>query len=122
MLTIDGSMGEGGGQILRSALGLALVTDTPFRIENIRSKRKKPGLMRQHLTCVNAATQIGKAEVTGDEIGSTELVFEPRGITAGEYQFAIGTAGSTSLVLQAVLPALLVALLDLPDCDVTEVS
>ena len=59
MITIDGSMGEGGGQILRSALGLALVTGTPFRIENIRAKRKKPGLMRQHLTCVQAAARIG---------------------------------------------------------------
>lgn len=109
MLTIDGSMGEGGGQILRSALGLSLVTGTPFRIENIRAKRKNPGLMRQHLTCVQAAARIGCAKVDGDDVGSQSLTFEPGGIEPGEYHFAIGTAGSTSLVLQAVLPALLVA-------------
>ena len=109
MLTIDGSMGEGGGQVLRSALGLSLVTGTPFRIENIRHKRKKPGLMRQHLTAVQAAAQVGGAEVRGDRIGSSELWFEPAGVTAGDYEFAIGTAGSTSLVLQAILPGLLVA-------------
>lgn len=109
MLTIDGSMGEGGGQILRSALGLSLVTATPFRIENIRKKRKKPGLMRQHLTAVQAAARIGCARVDGDDIGSTTLTFEPGSIEPGEYHFAIGTAGSTSLVLQAILPALLVA-------------
>jgi RNA 3'-terminal phosphate cyclase (ATP) len=114
MIEIDGTIGEGGGQILRSALGLSLVTGTPFRIQNIRAKRKKPGLMRQHLTCVQAATRIGCAKVDGDTIGSTTLTFEPGsrqpgGIEGGNFHFAIGTAGSTSLVLQAVLPALLVA-------------
>jgi RNA 3'-terminal phosphate cyclase (ATP) len=109
MITIDGSMGEGGGQILRSALGLALVTGLPFRIENVRAKRKKPGLMRQHLTCVQAAARIGCARIEGDEIGSTAFTFEPGGIEPGDYHFAIGTAGSTSLVLQAILPGLLVA-------------
>ena len=82
---------------------------TPFRIEHIRQNRSKPGLMRQHLTAVQAAGQIGQAEVEGDEVGSTELSFAPKGLVAGDYEFAIGTAGSTSLVLQAILPALLVA-------------
>lgn len=109
MLTIDGSYGEGGGQILRTALGLSLVTGTPFRIEKIRAGRKHPGLMRQHLTAVNAAAQVGRAEVEGATIGSQQLTFRPGKITAGEYHFAIGTAGSATLVLQTVLPALLTA-------------
>lgn len=107
MLTIDGSMGEGGGQILRSALGLSLVTGTPFQIHKIRAKRSKPGLLRQHLTAVQAAAEVGQAQTEGADIGSTELTFAPSGIHPGEYRFAIGTAGSTTLVLQAILPALL---------------
>lgn len=109
MLTIDGSYGEGGGQILRTALGLSLVTGTPFRIEKIRAGRKRPGLMRQHLTAVRAAAQVGGAEVEGATIGSQQLTFRPGKTTAGEYHFAIGTAGSATLVLQTVLPALLTA-------------
>src|SRR5262245_57066518 len=109
ILTIDGSHGEGGGQILRSSLALSMVTGTPFRIENIRAKRKKPGLMRQHLTAVNAARQVSSAGVDGAAIGSTELVFHPGTVRPGDYQFAVGTAGSTTLVLQTVLPALLCA-------------
>lgn len=109
MLTLDGAMGEGGGQILRSALGLSLVTGTPFRIENIRAKRSKPGLLRQHLTAVQAATRLGRGQVEGDQIGSQELTFAPGALQAGDYHFAIGTAGSTTLVLQAILPALLLA-------------
>ncbi len=109
MIVIDGSMGEGGGQILRSSLGLSLVTGKPFRIENIRSQRRKPGLMRQHLTAVQAAVRVGDARVEGDSIGSDELVFEPRGARPGEFSFAVGTAGSATLVLQTVLPALLLA-------------
>lgn len=85
MLIIDGAMGEGGGQILRSALGLSLVSGTPFRIENIRKNRKKPGLMRQHLIAVQAAARIGCARVDGDATGSTELSFEPGIITAGDF-------------------------------------
>ncbi len=108
-LTIDGSMGEGGGQILRSSLTLSLVTGTPFRIEGIRAGRKKPGILRQHLTAVNAATEVGKATVNGGGIGSTELSFSPRTVDAGDYHFAVGTAGSATLVLQTVLPALLTA-------------
>ncbi|MCA8956181.1 MAG: RNA 3'-terminal phosphate cyclase [Planctomycetes bacterium] len=108
-LLIDGSLGEGGGQILRSALALSLVTGRPFRIERIRHNRRKPGLMRQHLTAVQAAARIGCAEIEGASVGSSELCFTPAALEPGEYHFAIGTAGSTALVLQAVLPALLVA-------------
>lgn len=107
MLTIDGSYNEGGGQILRTALALSLVTQTPFRIEKIRAGRKQPGLLRQHLAAVKAAAQIGKAEVSGAEIGSQELTFTPKDLIPGEYTFSVGTAGSTSLVLQTVLPVLM---------------
>ena len=109
MITIDGSQGEGGGQILRSALALSLVTGKPFRIANIRARRKKPGLMRQHLTAVNAAVEVGKATVSGNSIGSSQLTFAPTGLNSGQYHFAVGTAGSCTLVLQTVLPALIVA-------------
>jgi RNA 3'-terminal phosphate cyclase (ATP) len=109
MLKIDGSFGEGGGQILRSALALSMVTGTPFRIEKIRARRKRPGLRRQHLTAVEAAAQISKAEVTGAALGSTEVTFAPCAIEPGDYAFSMGTAGSTTLVLQTILPALLCA-------------
>jgi len=106
LLHIDGSSGEGGGQLLRSALALSLVTGTPFRIDKIRAGRGKPGLLRQHLTSVNAAAAIGAAKVEGASLGSTALEFHPTGITPGEFHFDIGTAGATTLVLQAALPAL----------------
>jgi RNA 3'-terminal phosphate cyclase (ATP) len=106
-VTIDGSEGEGGGQILRTALSLSLVTGLPFRIERIRAGRMKPGLLRQHLTAVDAAARVGRARVTGAEPGSQSLRFEPSGIHAGEYEFAVGTAGSATLVFQTLLPALL---------------
>ena len=109
MLTIDGSQGEGGGQILRSALALSLVTGRPFQMTRIRGGRQKPGLLRQHLTAVRAAAQIGQAEVRGAELHSTELMFEPGDVRPGEYNFAVGTAGSATLVLQTVLPPLLQA-------------
>lgn len=109
MITINGSHGEGGGQILRSSLALSLITGKPFCIEGIRGKRKKPGLLRQHLTAVNAAVEIGKAKVTGNAIGSSTLEFTPGGIFSGKYHFAVGTAGSATLVLQTILPALLTA-------------
>lgn len=108
-LEIDGSLGEGGGQILRTGLGLSLCTGSPVKLTRIRAGRKRPGLMRQHLTAVRAATAIGVAEVTGDAVGSQELTFRPEGLRAGSYRFSVGTAGSTTLVLQAVLPALLLA-------------
>ena len=109
MLTIDGSQGEGGGQILRTSLAMSLVTSVPVRIINIRAGRKKPGLMRQHLTAVRAAAQFGHAAVEGADIGSQTLTFTPREVSPGEYHFAVGTAGSATLVLQTVLPALLTA-------------
>lgn len=109
MWTIDGGQGEGGGQVLRTALTLSLVTGTPLRIERIRAKRKRPGLMRQHLTAVEAARSIGDASVAGAAIGSGELTFEPRAVAPGHHHFAVGTAGSATLVLQTVLPALLTA-------------
>jgi RNA 3'-terminal phosphate cyclase (ATP) len=109
VLTIDGSEGEGGGQVLRSALSLSLVTGTPFRITSIRARRAKSGLLRQHLTSVRAAAQVGAAEVSGAEIGSCELEFRPRGMHAGDYRFSVGSAGSACLVVQTVLPPLLLA-------------
>jgi RNA 3'-terminal phosphate cyclase (ATP) len=109
MLTIDGSFGEGGGQILRSSLALSLVTGQPFRLVNIRAGRQKPGLLAQHLTAVRAAAAVGGAAVEGATPGSRSLTFRPGRVTPGEYEFSIGTAGSATLVLQAVLPALLMA-------------
>ena len=108
-LTIDGSQGEGGGQILRTSLSLSMCLGQPIRIKNIRAGRKKPGLLRQHLTCVRAAKEICSAVVEGDELRSSSIEFNPGEIKAGDYRFAIGTAGSTSLVFQTILPALLKA-------------
>lgn len=107
MITIDGSKGEGGGQILRTSLSLSLITGKPFTIKNIRAGRSNPGLRRQHLASINAAAQISRAEVNGAEVGSQYLTFIPGKVTAGQYCFAIGTAGSTTLVFQTVLPALM---------------
>lgn len=109
ILVIDGSQGEGGGQVLRTSLALSMVTRTPFRIERIRAGRANPGLLRQHLTGVQAAAEICGATVRGAELGSKQLAFEPSEVRAGDYQFSIGTAGSTTLVLQTILPALLTA-------------
>jgi RNA 3'-terminal phosphate cyclase (ATP) len=109
MIEIDGSLGEGGGQILRSSLSLSICTQQPFRIVNIRANRDKPGLMRQHLTAVKAAAEICEAVVTGAELGSRELTFRPGRLKGANYSFAIGTAGSSTLVLQTVLPPLLTA-------------
>jgi len=109
MIKIDGSMGEGGGQVLRTALSLSCITGKPFRIFNIRKHRSKPGLMHQHLVAVQAAARISSAEVHGCQLGSSELSFTPGVVSAGEYRFDIGTAGSTPLVLQTLIPPLLVA-------------
>lgn len=109
MITLDGSQGEGGGQILRSALALSLVTGQPFQITRIRARRPKPGLMRQHLACVEAAARIGSATLEGATLGSMELTFHPGAVAAGDYEFKIGSAGSTMLLLQAILPPLLLA-------------
>lgn len=109
VITIDGSKGEGGGQVLRTALALSLSTGRPFRIIQLRARRRRPGLRRQHLVCVEAAAAIGAARTTGAKPGSQELSFVPRSVHPGNYQFDIGTAGSTTLVLQSVLPALILA-------------
>lgn len=108
-IILDGSHGEGGGQILRTALGLSALTGRPFRIEKIRAKRAKPGLMRQHLTCVNAAAAICGGRVEGAGIGAQTLSFTPGAVRPGEYKFTIGSAGSTTLVLQTILPPLMCA-------------
>jgi RNA 3'-terminal phosphate cyclase (ATP) len=109
MLTIDGSQGEGGGQVLRSSLALSLVTGRPFTIEKIRAGRKKPGLLQQHLTAVLAAAEVGGAEVEGAKLGSRRVVFRAGAVRSGDYAFRVSTAGSATLVLQTVLPALLLA-------------
>ncbi|MEP2989995.1 MAG: RNA 3'-terminal phosphate cyclase [Parasphingorhabdus sp.] len=109
MIKIDGSEGEGGGQVLRSSASLALVTGEPFQITKIRGKREKPGLMRQHLTSLEAACSVSASECDGLEIGASEIHFRPGAIKAGNYKFAVGTAGSTNLVLQTILPALIFA-------------
>lgn len=108
-LEIDGSMGEGGGQVLRTSLALSLCTGQAFRISHIRAKRKKPGLLHQHLTAVRAAREISGAEVQGENLGSTSLTFIPHRVHSGRYHFSIGTAGSTTLVLQTILYPLLFA-------------
>jgi RNA 3'-terminal phosphate cyclase (ATP) len=109
MLIIDGSSGEGGGQILRTSLALSILTQTPITIERIRAGREKPGLMRQHLTAVQAAAKICGAKLQGGEVGSQRIVFEPGDLIAADHHFNIGTAGSTALVLQTVLPPLMLA-------------
>lgn len=109
MIIIDGSEGEGGGQVVRNACALSLVTGKAVRIENVRAKRSKPGLMRQHVTAVEAACVIGNAECQGLHVGSSALSFTPGPVVPGEYHFAVGTAGSTGLVLQTVLMPLLLA-------------
>lgn len=110
MIHIDGAAGEGGGQVLRNALALSLVTGESFRITDIRGGREKPGLMRQHLTAVEAALAISEgAHCEGAAVGATVLTFRPGRTRPGDYRFSIGTAGSTGLVLQTVLMPLLLA-------------
>ncbi len=109
LIHLDGSQGEGGGQILRSALALSVITGRPFRISRIRARRPKPGLMRQHLACVGAAARIGSATVDGAALNSQELTFRPGAVVAGAHEFKIASAGSTMLLLQTILPPLLLA-------------
>jgi RNA 3'-terminal phosphate cyclase (ATP) len=106
MIEIDGSFGEGGGQILRSSLALAAVLGTEVRIFNIRAGRSEPGLKAQHLTGAKAVANLCNASYRGLEIGSTELVFRPGSIEGGVFRFDVGTAGSITLVLQALMPLL----------------
>ncbi|RJP23354.1 MAG: RNA 3'-phosphate cyclase [Deltaproteobacteria bacterium] len=106
---IDGGIGEGGGQVLRTTLSLSCITGKPVRIFNIRKNRPKPGLMRQHLVSVKALARISGAEARGTEPGSLEIFFNPGPVTAGEYFFEIGTAGSVTLLFQSLLPTLLFA-------------
>lgn len=102
MIEIDGSHGEGGGQVLRSTLALSVMTGKPVQITNIRAGRPKPGLMPQHLKAVEAAGAISRARMAGAALGSQSLVFEPRTLVPGDYRFDIGTAGATALVLQTL--------------------
>ncbi len=107
LLTLDGSYGEGGGQLLRTALALAVVLGRPVRVTRIRAGRPKPGLQPQHLTVVRALATISDAEVMGGALDSTELTFVPRGLRGGTYRFDVGavkeSAGSVSLLFQALL-------------------
>ncbi len=109
MILIDGSEGEGGGQVLRTALALSLITGQPFRIDRIRANRSRPGVMRQHVTAVEAACAIGGADCEELAVGASTLTFTPGKVVPGDHHFAVGTAGSTSLVLQTVLPPLMLA-------------
>lgn len=109
MLEIDGSQGEGGGQIIRTSLALAAVTRQPIRLNKIRAGRSKPGLKRQHLTAVRAVADICDAKLDGDDLNSSTLTFEPGEIRSGDFEYQVGTAGSASLVAQTVLPALILA-------------
>lgn len=109
MLQIDGSFGEGGGQVLRTSLALSILTGKPVHIENVRGQRSKPGLHPQHLKAVDAAAAISRAQVEGAALHSTDLVFIPGELRTGRYKFDIGTAGSTSLVLQTIFVPLSLA-------------
>ncbi len=106
---LDGSYGEGGGQILRTALALSLCLKRPVHLYNLRARRDRPGLRRQHLACVLAAAEISGAKVNGATLGSQELYFAPGPLRPGGYAFDIGTAGSTTLLLQTILFPLLLA-------------
>lgn len=108
-IDIDGTMGEGGGQVLRSALSLSLLTGQRFRLSRIRANRDRSGLRPQHLAAVRAAARVCGAEVVGDRVGSEEIAFAPGAVRSGHYFFDIGTAGATSLVLQTLLLPLALA-------------
>ncbi len=105
VLEIDGSYGEGGGQVLRMGVALAAVTGTPVRVVHVRAKRKNPGLAAQHVTAVQAVAKLCDASTKGLTIGSQSLEFHPGRLRGGSFSFDVGTAGSITLVLQACLPA-----------------
>ncbi len=107
MFEVDGCYGEGGGQLLRTAAALAAITGTAVTITNIRAKRANPGLAAQHLTAVSAVAALCDAETDGLALKSQRLMFRPQRLRGGEYQFDVGTAGSITLVLQALLPAMI---------------
>lgn len=109
MIEIDGAAGEGGGQLLRTSLTLSVLTGQAFRMTRIRARRSRPGLQRQHLAAVDAARRISAARIEGAEVDSQTLLFEPNRVRAGSYEFAIGTAGSSTLVLQTILLPLMLA-------------
>jgi RNA 3'-terminal phosphate cyclase (ATP) len=113
MIALDASYGEGGGQVLRVALGLAVALGRPVTLTDIRIRRRKPGLQPQHLAVVRALAALSAAEVTGDQLDSMDLTFVPRTLEAGTHRFDIGairgSAGSVSLVFQSVLLALALA-------------
>ena len=109
IIVIDGAQGEGGGQILRTSLSIAMVTGRAVQVDNIRAGRSKPGLLRQHLACIRAAQAISQAEVIGAELGSRAVTFIPGPVRSGQYNFVVGSAGSTTLILQTVLMPLLLA-------------
>ncbi|HHO48839.1 MAG TPA: RNA 3'-terminal phosphate cyclase [Desulfobacteraceae bacterium] len=108
-IVIDGSIGEGGGQVLRTSLSLAALLGRPFEIHNIRLNRSRPGLRPQHLAAARALATVTGAELAGDRENSTSLLFAPQGVTGGNYRFSIGTAGSVTLLATALLPPLLFA-------------
>lgn len=107
MIEIDGSYGEGGGQLLRTAVALAAITGQALHIQNVRARRSHPGLAPQHLAAVKSVAALCGAEVEGLQLKSQEMVFHPARLRGGEFQFDVGTAGSITLVLQAVLPVAL---------------
>ncbi len=109
MIEVDGSLGEGGGQVVRSALALATVTGQAVRVERVRARRERPGLQRQHLAAVQAAARISNGRLEGAVLGSTRVELDPGPVVGGTFHFAIGTAGSAPLVLATILPALVLA-------------
>src|SRR2546425_12352587 len=104
MIEVDGGRGAGGGQLLRAALALPALTDTPVRVARIRAGRTAPGLAAQHVTEINAVAALCEAEVTGVSVGASSIEFRPGKLAAGRFSFDVGTAGSITLVLQALLP------------------
>lgn len=106
IITIDSSLGEGGGQILRTSLALSAILGMPLKVINIRAKRENPGLQHQHITAVKVVSALSNAKTEGLYLGSKELLFYPNKLSGGNFEFDVGTAGSVMLVLQAILPIL----------------